>query len=331
MAAKLFTAFQVIQTETQTYQGSIIEESLDALPPGDVLIRVQYSSLNYKDALAATGHPGITKKYPHIPGIDAAGLVVSSAVPQFKPDDPVLITGFDLGVNTWGGFAQYIRVPADWIVPLPEGLTLRDSMILGTAGLTAAFCIDALMENKITPDSGEILVTGATGGVGCLAVSLLAKLGYKVIAVTGKSHGYDWLKRLGATEVIARSQMTNKSGKPLLKGRWAGVVDTVGGQILTTAIKSTQYGGCITACGLVAGTDLNLTVYPFILRGVRLIGIDSVQCSREKRRFIWKQLAKEWKPPHLAQLTVAIKLTKVSEQIEKILRGENLGRVLICL
>lgn len=331
MTQDTFNALVVTKTDDHQFTTSVAKRVLDDLHQGDVLIRVHYSSLNYKDALSAKGHPGVTTKFPHIPGIDAAGTVVSSAVPQFHNDEPAIMTGFDLGMNTWGGFAEYIRVPADWVVPLPTGLTLRESMILGTAGFTAALCVQALEQNAITPSSGEILVTGATGGVGSIGVSILSKLGYWVVAATGKSSHHDFLKFLGATFIVDRAEIDNQSGKPLLKGRWAGVVDTVGGNTLATAIKATKYDGCITACGLVGGTELATTVYPFILRGVRLIGIDSVQCPREKRLVIWNKLASDWKPTQLSELTSTITLFQLPEYIDTIFQGKSVGRVLVSL
>ncbi|HEY9600448.1 MAG TPA: YhdH/YhfP family quinone oxidoreductase [Allocoleopsis sp.] len=326
-----FNAFLVVKNHDRQFARDVVEQSINNLPEGDVLIRVHYSSLNYKDALSVTGHPGVTKKFPHVPGIDAAGIVVSSNSSQFQQEQPVIVTGFDFGMNTWGGFAEYIRVPADWVVPLPSGLTLQESMIFGTAGFTAALCIDALQENGITPSSGEILVTGATGGVGSLAVSILSKLGYSVVAATGKLSHHDFLKSLGAVSIVTREEIQDDSGKPLLKERWAGVVDTVGGNTLATAIKSTKYSGCITACGLVGGTDLATTVYPFILRGVRLIGIDSVRFPLEKRSQIWEKLASDWKPTHLKQLASTVNLLGLSEQIDTILQGQSVGRVLVTL
>lgn len=331
MTQETFKAFVVTKTDDHQFIKSVMERVLVDLPQGNVLIRVQYSSLNYKDALSATGHPGVTTKFPHVPGIDAAGTVVSSTVPQFHNDESVIVTGFDLGMNTWGGFAEYIRVPADWVIPLPPRLTLRESMILGTAGFTAALCIQALEQNGITPSSGEILVTGATGGVGSIAVSILSKLGYSVVAATGKTSHHDFLKSLGAVSIIDRAEIEDRSGKPLLKARWAGVVDTVGGNTLATAIKAMKYDGSIAACGLVGGAELATTVYPFILRGVRLMGIDSVQCPRERRLSIWNKLASDWKPARLDKLASTITLFQLPEYIDSILQGKNLGRVLVSL
>ena len=331
MNQERFTAFVVTKTDDHPFTTSLVEQGLKDLPQGDVLIRVHYSSLNYKDALSATGHPGVTQKFPHVPGIDAAGTVVSSTVPQWQTDEPVIVTGFDLGMNTWGGFADYIRVPADWIVPLPKGLSLKESMILGTAGLTAALCIQALEQNGITPFSGDVLVTGATGGVGSIAVSILSKLGYSVVAATGKSSHHNFLKSLGATLIVNREEVTDQAGKVLLKERWAGAVDTVGGNTLATILKATKYDGCVTACGLVGGAQLPTTVYPFILRGVRLIGIDSVQCPLQRRLNLWNKLASDWKPPQLDELTSTITLFQLPEQIDRILQGRSVGRVLVSL
>lgn len=331
MTQERFTAFVVTKTDDHQFTTSLVEQILDDLPKGDVLIRVHYSSLNYKDALSATGHPGVTQKFPHVPGIDAAGTVVSSTVPQWQKDEPVIVTGFDLGMNTWGGLANYIRVPADWVVPLPVGLSLKESMILGTAGLTAALCVQALEQNGITPLSGDVLVTGATGGVGSIAVSILSKLGYSVVAATGKSSHHDFLKSLGARLIVNREEVTDEAGKVLLKERWAGAVDTVGGNTLATILKATKYDGCVTACGLVGGAELPTTVYPFILRGVRLIGIDSVQCPMQRRLSIWNKLASDWKPPPLDELASTITLFQLPEQIDRILQGRSIGRALVSL
>ncbi len=326
-----FKAFLVEKTEDNQFHSSVVEQNFDHLPAGDVLIRVAYSSLNYKDALSATGHPGVTKKFPHIPGIDAAGTVVESSHSQYKKDDLVIVTGYDLGMNTWGGFAEYIRVPAAWVMALPEGLTLEESMILGTAGLTAGLCVNALIENSIFPALGEVLVTGATGGVGSLAISILSQLGYNIVAATGKKDNHQWLKQLGANTIVNRDSVNDSSGKSLLKQRWAGAVDTVGGNTLATVLKSTQYNGCVAACGLVGGVELPITVYPFILRGVSLIGIDSVQCSSRSRSQIWAKLGKEWKPRDLAGISDSIRLEQLTGKIDAILKGEMQGRTIVDL
>ncbi|RMF88123.1 MAG: acryloyl-CoA reductase [Nitrospinota bacterium] len=329
MTTETFTAYLVSKTAENTFVPAIVERPLEDLPAGDVLIRVAYSSLNYKDALSATGHPGVTRKFPHIPGIDAAGTVVSSAVEQFRPGDEVLVTGYDLGSNTWGGYAQYIRVPADWVVPLPAGLSLYESMIYGTAGFTAALSVDAMEHNGLSPEKGEVLVTGATGGVGSIAVAILAKIGYRVAAVTGKTTEHDYLRRLGATTILSRDEVNDQSNRPLLSARWAGAVDTVGGNILATILKSTQQHGSVAACGLVAGAELPTTVYPFILRGVNLLGIDSVLCPMEKRRAIWARLASDWKPDHLEEIATTITLAGLQEKIQAILQGKVRGRIVV--
>jgi len=328
MTPEYFWGFHVERVDN-CYVQQIVRKSILNLPLGDILIQVHYSSLNYKDALSATGHYGVTKSYPHIPGIDAAGVVLEDTSGQFQSGDRVFVTGFDLGMNTWGGFAELIRVPAAWVLPIPAGLTPAESMILGTAGLTAASCVEALLQHDIQSESGAILVTGATGGVGSLAIALLAKLGFEVVAVTGKRDRHDYLTKLGAARILSREEAQDASAKPLLKGQWAGVVDTVGGTTLATAIRSTRYGGCITACGLVGGVDLPLTVHPFILRGVRLIGIDSVNLALAQRQQLWHRLATEWKLLDLAAIATTITLTDLPEWIDRILAGQGVGRVLV--
>ncbi|MFP4030582.1 MAG: YhdH/YhfP family quinone oxidoreductase, partial [Desulfococcaceae bacterium] len=280
--AQTFKAMVVEEAEKKTYTREIKERAISDLPDGDVLVRVHYSSLNYKDALSAVGNKGVTRSYPHTPGIDAAGVVEQSKDSAFTPGDEVIVTSYDLGMNTDGGFGQYIRVPAGWVVPLPEGLSLRESMIYGTAGFTAGMSV-AAVAHAVPPEKGDILVTGATGGVGSLAVGILSKIGYKVTAVSGKSDAEGFLKKLGAQAVIGREEASDDGGKPMLKGRWAGAVDTVGGEILATAIKSTDLHGTVTCCGLVASPDLPINVFPFILRGVTLVGIDSQNCPMDRR------------------------------------------------
>jgi len=302
-----------------------------SLPGNEVLIQVHYSSLNYKDALSATGHPGITKNYPHTPGIDAAGLVVSSKNPSFHKGDMVIVTSYDLGMNTPGGFGEYISVPAKWIVPLPDGLSLRESMIFGTAGLTAALGIKKITDAGITPNDGNLLVTGATGGVGSCAVKLLAHLNYKVTAVTGKKEKHDYLQKLGATAIIDRHEVQDESKKPLLGSRWIASVETVGGKILDTVIRQTGHNGVVTCCGNILGHELHTNIYPFILRGVSLMGIDSGICLMKDRKKIWDLLANEWKPPGLGMLANDISLDQLPEEIDKILRGKQTGRAVINL
>lgn len=301
----------------------------DTLPVGDVLVRVEYSSLNYKDALAAGGHPGVVRKLPHVPGIDAAGVVEESNAANLPPGQRVVITGNDLGAGHWGGWSEYVRVPAEWIVSLPPGMTLAEAMTLGTAGFTAAQCVLALQTNGIGPDAGEVVVTGATGGVGSLAVKLLSQLGYHVVAVTGKSQLAAQLQTWGAREVIGRDEVLNTSTKPLLSTRWAAAVDTVGGNTLTTIIRQTKEYGVVAACGLVGGTELPLTVHPFLLRGVILAGIASAALPLQRRLGIWERLAGEWKIKGLQELATEVSLEGLEAKIQEILKGEIVGRTVV--
>jgi acrylyl-CoA reductase (NADPH) len=324
-----FQALVVREMDAGGYASAIESRKIADLPDHEVLIRVDFSSLNYKDALSSIGNRGVTRQYPHTPGIDAVGRVVESRAPAFQAGDPVLVTGYDLGMNTPGGLGSYIRVPAEWVVPLAAGLTPEESMIIGTAGFTAAMCIDRMVAHGVTPESGEILVTGASGGVGSLAVAILAHLGFEVVAVSGKAEAQSFLQNLGAKAVMSRDEATDTSSRPLLKGRWAGVVDTVGGPILATAIKSSAYGGAVTCCGLVASPDLPTSVFPFILRGVTLFGIDSAGCPRPWRLRLWEKLAAEWKPRNLAQVAREIPLEAVAEAFPQLLQGRSRGRILV--
>lgn len=326
-----FKALVVEKTADKVIQRSIRDRTLADLPDGELLVKVHYSSLNYKDALSATGHPGVTRNFPHTPGIDAAGEVVSCASGAFAPGELVIVTGWDLGMETDGGFGEYIRVPADWAVRLPAGLTPRASMALGTAGLTAALAVLKLEGAGVTAESGDILVTGATGGVGSLAVGILARAGYRVVAATGKTAEASFLRELGAVEVIGREEVVTGAEKPLLKERWAGVVDPVGGATLAAAIKATRYGGVVTCCGMVGAIDLPINVYPFILRGVSLLGIDSVQCPQAIREELWRRLATTWKPLRLEETVIETSLDGLEEKIQAILEGKIRGRVLVNL
>jgi putative YhdH/YhfP family quinone oxidoreductase len=299
------------------------------LPQGDVLIRVAYSSLNFKDALATQAHPGVVRSLPHIPGIDCAGTVEESSSPSFKPGDEVLITGYDLGAGHWGGFAAFVRVPADWIVPLPKGLTVRDAMIYGTAGFTAAQCVTAIIDRGIRPERGSVVVTGATGGVGSLAVAILAKLGYEVDAVTGKAEHHDWLRKLGAKKMLGRNDIVDETDRPLLAARWAAAVDTVGGNPLATLLRSVDYRGCVAACGLVAGIDFKTSVYPFILRGITLAGIDSAKCPRPERMEMWQKLSGPWHVTQLDDIVDEIMLDELPDRVAKILAGKIVGRTIV--
>lgn len=324
-----FKALLVEQPEAKRFTRGIVERSLSDLPEGELVVRVHWSSLNYKDALSATGHPGVTRNFPHTPGIDAAGEVISDTSGCYRPGEKVIVTGYDLGMETDGGYGQLIRIPATWALPLPKGLSLRDAMIYGTAGLTAALSVQALTHHRIHPDGGEILVTGATGGVGSVAVALLAKLGYRVTAATGKPEAAEFLTRLGASLVISRDEVTANVERPMLKERWQGVVDCVGGDTLAGALKATRYGGSVTCCGLVGSPELNLNVYPFILRGVNLLGIDSVQCPLPLRTAVWNKLGDEWHLAQLNDLAEECTLEGLEEKIQAILQGKLQGRTVV--
>lgn len=304
--------------------------TLDDLPPGEVLIQVAYSSLNYKDALACQGHPGVAPNLPHVPGIDLAGRVVAvDGDSDFLPGEPVLVTGYELGAPRWGGLCEYVRVPAEWVVSLPGGLSLIEAMTYGTAGFTAAQCVTALVDRGIQPEAGEVVVTGATGGVGSISTAILAKLGYRVIAVTGKPDQAQWLKDLGAADLLPRDAVDEDSDKPMLGERWAAAVDTVGGNTLATLVRTMRHRGVVAACGLVGGDQLPLTVYPYILRGVTLAGIDSAKCPRAPRMEMWAKLAGTWKVEQLADLRREITLDGVPAEVEAMLAGQSRGRVVV--
>lgn len=324
-----FRAMVVEENPDGSFQRRIVDRTFADLPDGEVLIKVYYSSLNFKDALSATGNKGVTRHYPHTPGIDAAGVVVESTHPDFAADDQVLVTGYDLGMNTAGGFSEYIRVVADWVVPLPKGLSLKESMVYGTAGFTAALCVSKLEQTGITPQSGDILVTGASGGVGSMAVAILSRIGYEVLAASGKPQAVDYLKGLGAKQILKRSDLMDVENKPLLPQRWAGVVDTVGGPILSAAIRHTQRHGVVTCCGNAASAELNLTIYPFILRGISLMGADSATSTMSTRRVIWQRLASDWKIPNMEHISSEIGLDDLDHHIETILKGGQIGRRVI--
>jgi alcohol dehydrogenase len=290
---------------------------------------VHYSSLNFKDALSASGNRGVTRSFPHTPGIDAAGVVASSSVAEFAEGDEVIVTGYDLGMNTAGGFGQYIRVPAAWVIKRPQGLSLREAMILGTAGLTAALCVDKLEQAGLEPGGAPVLVTGATGGVGSIAVALLASLGYKVAAVTGKADQADFLIRLGASQIVERAALQAGVEKALLKEQWGGAVDTVGGDILFNVVKSLQRGASVACCGLTAGTHFQASVLPFILRGVNLLGVDSVEIPLVVKASMWDKLSLQWKLANLDELSQEVGLEELPKAIERILAGGQVGRVLV--
>jgi alcohol dehydrogenase len=331
MNVSTFRALVVSQTDEKTFTREITERSITDLPEGEVLIRVHFSSLNYKDGLSCIGNPGVTRNYPHTPGIDASGKVTESSDSRFKEGDSVIVTGYDLGMNTSGGFGEYIRVPADWVVPLPEGMTFKEASIYGVAGFTAALSVDALQKYGVNPEQGEIVVTGSTGGVGSVSVALLSLLGYTVVASTGKKEESEFLQRLGASEIISREEVNDESKKPLLRERWAGAVDTVGGTTLAALLKAAKRGGAVAATGLVASSELSTTVFPFILRGVSLLGIDSGFTPTKLRLEIWNKLAGIWKIPQLEQLTIDCTLEELDPEIDKILAGGQRGRVVVNL
>lgn len=299
------------------------------LPPGDVVIEVAYSSLNYKDALACHGHPGVVRAFPHVPGIDCAGQVAHSDDPRYQVGDPVLVTGYGLGAEVWGGYSQYVRVPGDWVVPMPPGLDPRRAMIIGTAGFTAAQSVASLLHHGLRPESGEVVVTGATGGVGMWNVAILARLGFEVVAISGKPDQYPLLLELGAQRVEPRESVVDASDRPLLTARWAGAIDTVGGVPLATILRSTHHRGCVAACGLVAGDQLSLSVHPFILRGVTLDGIDSAKCPREPRLEMWRKLSGDWQVDLPERCVTEITLSEVPQRVADMLAGKTVGRTLV--
>ncbi len=329
MKPQTYTALIVEEPRKNEFTQTVTSASVADLPENEVLVRVAYSSLNYKDALSATGNRGVTRSYPHTPGIDAAGTVVDSTVDHVRKGEKVIVTSYDLGMNTPGGFGQYIRVPADWVVKLPAGLDLKQSMVWGTAGFTAGMSVNRLIE-KIKPDQGPVLVTGATGGVGSLAAGILSHLGYTVHAVTGKKET-GFLTALGVENIIERQAFLENTKPVMLKAQWAGVVDTVGGQVLATAIKSTMQDGIITCCGNVGGFDLPITVFPFILRGISLVGIDSQHCPMDIRVSVWEHLASDWKFPILENIYQEVNLAQLSNKIKEILKGAITGRTLVNL
>ena len=320
----------VVSERDGTFIQTIKEVNTSNLPAGDVLIRVLYSSLNYKDALSATGNKGVTKKYPHTPGIDACGVIIDSESNLFAPGDKVIVSGYDLGMNTAGGFGEYIRVTLAWVVKLPEGLSPKEAMIIGTAGFTAGISISRLTE-LVKPVDGKIIVTGATGGVGSVALSILSQLGYQTVAVSGKETEYPYLESLGAGEIISRNNFLNLEKKPVLSAKYAGGIDTVGGPILENILKTLMPLGAVTTCGSVASAELNMSVFPFILRGISLIGISAQNYPMHLRTKLWNKLANEWKPDNLLKIYTEIPLNKLPEAIPEILNGRLKGRTLVNL
>ncbi len=324
-----YKAFVVREHEDGSFSRSIEEKNTSELPEGEVLIKVKYAALNYKDALSASGHKGISRTYPHVPGVDACGIVVNSTSADFKEGEEVIVTSYDFGMNTSGGFQEYIRVPAAWPVHLPKGISLEECMILGTGAFTAALSLYKMEQNGQKPDMGAVLVTGSTGGVGSMAVKLLHQNGYKVIASTGKTSEHEYLRSLGADEIIDRDEVNDQSGRPLLRHKWAGAIDTVGDNTLATCIKACGRNGNIAVCGLVQSPELRTTVYPFILNGVNLLGIETAETPRYIRLKIWELLAGDWKIKDLNQFKNLISLDQLEEQIELMLQGKSKGRTIV--
>ena len=320
----------VVNKSEDDFTVAIETLAMDDLPEGDVTIKVHYSSVNYKDGLASIPNGKIVKTYPFVPGIDLAGTVVSSKDSRYQEGDEVIVTSYELGVSHFGGYSEYARVPGDWVVPLPDGLTLKESMALGTAGFTAALSIHRLEQNGLTPDDGPVLVTGATGGVGSSAVSMLSQNGYHVVASTGKESEHRYLKELGAEEIITRDEVAPEKIRPLNKERWAAAIDPVGGKTLAAVLSNVKYNGAVAVSGLTAGFEVPTTVFPFILRGVDLLGIDSVYCPRELRQSLWQRMASDLKPKHLLdQIGQEVRLEQLPETLSSILKGEIRGRTIV--
>jgi len=326
-----YKAFEVREETEKKFVGAIVEKSALELVEGSVSIEVHYSSVNYKDALSASGSKAVTREYPHVPGIDAAGTVLASTDSNFAVGDEVVVTGYDLGMNTAGGFGQQVTVPGGWVTKLPVGLSLHDSMVLGTAGLTAGLCVNKLLLNGITPEAGKVLVTGATGGVGIIACALLVKLGFEVVASTGKLAEAAKLTALGVSEVISREAFSEENPRPMLKESYAAAVDVAGGATLVNVIKSLSYGGSVAACGLVDSPALSATVLPFILRGVNLLGVDSVELPLAQKQQIWNLFANEWAVTDIDSLAETIVLAELPAVLAKVLAGGAIGRYVLDL
>ena len=309
------------------YESKVQSRTFQDLPEGDVLIKVYFSSLNYKDALSAIGNKGVSRNYPHTPGIDAAGIIESSKSENFKVGEEVIVTGYDLGMNTSGGFSEYIRVPSEWVVKKPDGISLSESMALGTAGLTAGLCVRKLINHKLTPDSGKLFVTGATGGVGIVALMLLSKLGFEVVAITGKLDSQNMLKKYGASEVITREDLDQPLISPLQKSIYAGGIDAVGGNVLSNLLCATSQRAAIACCGMVNGADLNTSVFPFILRGLSLYGVDSAETEIGVKEEVWNNFSSTWKLENLENEIKEITLSDLPAEIDTILKGQQIGRI----
>ncbi len=326
-----FKALRIIE-EDGKYIRRIEDRKLADLPEGDVLVRVKYSSLNYKDALSCIGNKGVTRNYPHTPGIDASGVVEASSDSRFKKGDEVVVTSYDLGMNTDGGFSEFIRVPVDWVVRKPDNLSLKQAMVYGTAGFTAGLSVERLLNAGQTPEMGPVVVTGALGGVGSVAVAILSKLGFEVIAATSDlNDGEEALQKLGAASRIDNTETDDQAGRPILRPKWAGAIDVVGGNVLSTLIKACQPMGNVTCCGNIGSGDLVGTVYPYILRGVSLIGIDSQNCPMALRQKVWDKLAKEWHCETLNEVVIESSLEELDTYIDKMTGNKSRGLVIVKL
>jgi len=323
-----FRAYRIFNEDGHT-ASRFVDLNLDDLDPGEVVIRVVYSSVNYKDALAATGAGKIIRRFPCVGGVDAAGVVESSSDARFQPGDEVIVTGYGMGVGHDGGYAEYARVPADWIVKLPQGLSLFEAMALGTAGFTAALALHRLEQNELAPDKGKVIVTGASGGVGSLAVMMLAQLGYHVVALTGKDGEHDYLRALGAKEILSRSAIDFNSARPLESVQWAGALDSVGGTTLSWLLRSMQQGGAVASFGNAGGAELHVTVFPFILRGVKLLGVDSAATAMSLREKIWQRLSGELRPRGLERITRGVPFDGLPQVFETMLQGKSRGRTVV--
>jgi acrylyl-CoA reductase (NADPH) len=321
----------VLSQEDGKVTSEMRELTLDNLPEGDVVVRVTHSGLNYKDGMVVKGIGRLVRNYPHVPGIDFAGIVESSDAGAYQPGDRVLLTGWRVGEAHWGGYAGMARVKADWLVPLPDGLSAKRAMAIGTAGFTSMLCVAALEEHGLTPDDGEVLVTGAAGGVGSVAVSILAKRGYSVAASTGRAEQHDFLRALGASTIIERTELSEPSKRPLEAERWAGAVDTVGATTLARLLSQMRYGASVAACGLAGGVNLETTVLPFLLRGVNLLGIDSVMQPHDNRLRIWQRLVEDLPFEQLDALTQEISLSDIPRAANDILKGQVRGRLVVNL
>lgn len=323
-----FKAYQIHQEDGKVVS-RFVDMSEDQLDPGEVTIRVAYSSVNYKDALAATGAGKIIRRFPCVGGIDLAGIVTASQDPRFAKGDAVLATSYDIGVAHHGGYAEVARVPADWVVKLPQGMTLKEAMIFGTAGFTAGLAVVRMEANGLTPDNGPVIVSGATGGVGSVVIEVLAKLGYHVVALTGKESEFDYLTSIGAREVMLRQSLDLAKIKPLDKSLWAGAVDNLGGDVLAWMASTMQIGGTLASIGLAASHTLNTTVMPFILRGVSLLGIDSVNCPMPQRTEVWRRLASDMRPTHLEQMTRTIPFEQLPSVFDDFIKSRARGRTVV--